>query len=474
MTLPTGTRLGAYEIIGPLGAGGMGEVYRARDSRLERTVALKVLPDEFFEDKERVARFGREAKLLAALNHPGIAAIYSFEEIPGSPGSPGSSGRHLLVMELLEGETLRESLAGGPLPARRTLDVAVQMARGLAAAHEKGVVHRDLKPENVFLTKEGRVKLLDFGLAKLAPALRAGESGSEAGTLSRMTKAGVILGTVSYMSPEQVRGESVDHRSDIFSFGTIVYEMISGQNPFRRETSPETMTAILKEEPSPFAETPSLSLIAARCLEKRKERRFQSTEDLAFALETLSTGHPSGGLAPRTSSSLARRQSRMTVDCLVCRCRPSRDRSLASHEAGRSASTDELRASDVPSRRRVVGAFRAGRQHGRLWSRVGRQTGRTVRDACWKYRVAIPRIRPRKHSRGLAGGGDGDCAPPPLPHHLQSSGYPLACVPRRRCGARPSRGGQRGGLESGREGACRCAQCQWKVPARAASREDHP
>ena len=311
MTLPTGTRLGAYEILGPLGAGGMGEVYRARDTRLERTVALKVLPDEYFEDKERVVRFEREAKLLAALNHPGIAAIYSFEETPGSPNSPGSSGRHLLVMELLEGETLRESLAGGPLPARRTLDVAVQMARGLAAAHEKGVVHRDLKPENVFLTKDGRVKLLDFGLAKLAPSLPASESGSEAGTLSRMTKAGVILGTVSYMSPEQVRGESVDHRSDIFGFGTIVYEMISGQNPFRRETSPETMTAILKEEPSLPLETPSLSLIAARCLEKKRERRFQSTEDLAFALETLAMGPPSGGLAQRTSTPLARRQSRM-------------------------------------------------------------------------------------------------------------------------------------------------------------------
>src|SRR5450830_1276977 len=165
MTLAAGTRLGTYEILSPLGAGGMGEVYRAKDSRLERIVALKVLPEEFFEDKERVARFEREAKLLAALNHPGIAAIYSFEEI---------SGRHLLVQELLEGETLRDELGNGPMAAKKAVEIAAQIARGLAAAHEKGIIHRDLKPENVFLTKDGRVKLLDFGLAKLSPPLRAG------------------------------------------------------------------------------------------------------------------------------------------------------------------------------------------------------------------------------------------------------------------------------------------------------------
>ncbi|HEX5855146.1 MAG TPA: serine/threonine-protein kinase, partial [Thermoanaerobaculia bacterium] len=216
MSLQAGTRLGVYEILGPLGAGGMGEVYRAKDTRLERTVALKVLPDEYFEDEERVVRFEREAKLLAALNHPNIAAIYSFEEIPGSPGPPGSSGRHILVMELLEGETLRERLRAGPLPPRRAIDVTVQMAHALAAAHEKGIVHRDLKPENVFLTKDDRVKLLDFGLAKLSPQARAEEELTSAGTRSLLTEAGVVFGTVGYMSPEQVRGEPIDARSDIF------------------------------------------------------------------------------------------------------------------------------------------------------------------------------------------------------------------------------------------------------------------
>jgi len=301
MTLASGMKLGPYEILSPLGSGGMGEVYRAKDTRLERTVALKVLPEEFFEDKERVARFEREAKLLAALNHPGIAVIYSFEEI---------SGRHLLVQELLEGGTLRDELGNGPMAAKKTVEIALQIARGLAAAHEKGVVHRDLKPENVFLTKDDRVKILDFGLAKISRQDESAEKLTSAGTLSAVTKAGVVLGTVAYMSPEQVRGESVDQRSDIFSFGTIVYEMISGKNPFRRDTPPETMTAILKDEPSPPSETPSLSLIAARCLEKRKERRFQSTEDLAFALDSISKGPASSGLAQLASAPVAKRQFR--------------------------------------------------------------------------------------------------------------------------------------------------------------------
>jgi eukaryotic-like serine/threonine-protein kinase len=307
-------KLGPYEILAPLGAGGMGEVYRAKDMRLARDVAIKVLPEEFLEGEERKARFEREARLLAALNHPNIAAVYSFEEIPGSPSSrsgEGSATRHILVMELLEGETLRERLRAGPLPPRRAVEVAVQMAQALAAAHEKGVVHRDLKPENVFLTKDDRVKILDFGLAKLSTREPAAEKLTSAGTLSLLTEAGTVFGTVAYMSPEQVRGEPVDHRSDIFSFGTIVHEMISGKNPFRRETPPETMTAILKEEPSPPPETTPLSLIAARCLEKRKELRFQSTEDLAFALNALSRGPASGALAPLPSTPLAKRQPRM-------------------------------------------------------------------------------------------------------------------------------------------------------------------
>jgi len=316
LSLPAGTRLGVYEILGPLGAGGMGEVYRAKDTRLERTVALKVLPEEFFEDKDRVARFEREGKLLATLNHPNIAAIYSFEEIPGSPSSPGSSGRHILVMELLEGETLRERLRAGPLASRRAIDVTVQMAQALAAAHEKGIVHRDLKPENVFLTKDDRVKLLDFGLAKLSPQARTEEGLTSAGTRSLLTEAGVMFGTVGYMSPEQVRGEPADNRSDIFSFGTILYELLAGKNPFRAATSPETMTAILRHEPSPLSEpplavAPALSQIVARCLEKKREARFQSAADLAFALESVSAAGTQTGIAPAASS--PRRRPALTI-----------------------------------------------------------------------------------------------------------------------------------------------------------------
>ena len=281
----------------------MGEVYKARDARLERAVALKVLPEEFFEDKERVARFEREAKLLASLNHPGIAAIYSFERNLRLPTSGRESGRHILVMELLEGETLRERLRAGPPSARKAVEIAADRPRA-GAAHEKGIVHRDLKPENVFLTKDDRVKILDFGLAKLT---RLGEGAPEATaspTESLLTGPGVVFGTVGYMSPEQVRGEPADHRSDFFSFGTILYEMLSGKNPFRAATAAETMTAILREEPSfsypAFSAAPGLSLIVARCLEKTPAKRFHSSEDLAFALEALSQPFPSipGPIAP--------------------------------------------------------------------------------------------------------------------------------------------------------------------------------
>ncbi|MCM3876711.1 MAG: tetratricopeptide repeat-containing serine/threonine-protein kinase [Thermoanaerobaculia bacterium] len=299
MALSPGDSLGPYEILSPLGAGGMGEVYRARDGRLERAVALKVLPEEFFEDKERSARFEREAKLLAAVNHPNIAAIHSFEEV---------SGRHLLVMELLEGTTLREKLDAGLVATRQAADYALQIAKGLSAAHEKGIVHRDLKPENLFVTKDGHLKILDFGLAKRTEHERTGDETS-APTAAR-TDPGTVMGTVGYMSPEQVKGHAVDHRSDIFSFGAILYELLSGRKAFKRDSAAETIAAILKEEPPDLSESgrsvpPALDHIATHCLEKSREDRFQSAKDIVFALSEASAPVVGGGSqevpAPRVS-----------------------------------------------------------------------------------------------------------------------------------------------------------------------------
>jgi eukaryotic-like serine/threonine-protein kinase len=304
LSLASGTRIGPFEVITPLGAGGMGEVYRAKDTRLGRTVALKVLPESFFEDKERVARFEREAKLLASLSHPNIAALYSFEE---------TEGRHGIAMELLEGETLRETLRGGALPPGRAVEIGSQIARGLAAAHAKGIVHRDLKPENVFVTKDRRVKILDFGLAKLSPPKDGGEDLTSAGTRSLLTEAGAVFGTVSYMSPEQVRGESVDARSDLFALGTILCEMLTGRHVFRRGTAADTMSAILKEDPSelPVRVPASLSRVVSRLLEKMPEDRFQSASDLGFSLEALSSR--SGSAMPAGESVRPRRGPRALV-----------------------------------------------------------------------------------------------------------------------------------------------------------------
>ncbi|MDP9146027.1 MAG: serine/threonine-protein kinase [Acidobacteriota bacterium] len=284
MTVVTGTKLGPYEILSPLGAGGMGEVYRARDTRLGREVALKLLPESFSQDPDRLARFEQEAKAVAALNHPNIMAIHDIGEQGGVP---------YLVSELLEGNSLRAEMDHGKLSPRKAVDYAVQMAQGLSAAHDKNIIHRDLKPENAFVTREGRVKILDFGLAKLARNGGSTDSESVAMTLTNApTEAGKVLGTVGYMAPEQVRGSMVDSRTDIFAFGAVLYEMVSGQRAFRRDTAAETMTAILKEDPPEFDDlthpvSPGLERIVRRCLEKKPEQRFQSAKDLAFALEAL-------------------------------------------------------------------------------------------------------------------------------------------------------------------------------------------
>ena len=285
MTLSAGSLLGPYEILSPLGAGGMGEVYRAKDPRLGRDVAVKVLPASFSNDADRLRRFEQEARAAGLLNHPNITAVYDIGTHDGAP---------YVVTELLEGETLRAALAGGSLSPRKAIEYAIQLAQGLAAAHEKGIVHRDLKPENVFVTKDSRVKILDFGLAKLTHA----EEGSSAGhtnlpTDVAGTEPGVVLGTMGYMAPEQVRGRPADARSDIFAFGAILYELLSGKRAFHGDSAADTMSAILREDPPDLSVTnqsvsPGLERVLRHCLEKNPEQRFQSARDLAFDLEALS------------------------------------------------------------------------------------------------------------------------------------------------------------------------------------------
>lgn len=300
-SIDIGASIGHYRIVSKIGAGGMGEVYKAHDSRLDREVAIKVLPSEMSSDEDRLRRFEQEAKATSALNHPNILTVFDIGEHDGSP---------FIVAELLDGEELRERLDEGSIPLRKVTDYAQQIVSGLSAAHEKGIVHRDLKPENLFITKDDRVKILDFGLAKLSepPASVGGSTGNEDATRRAITSPGVVMGTVGYMSPEQVRGHAVDHRSDIFSFGLILYEMITGMRAFQHETMAETMSAILKEEPAEITESspsisPSLERIVRRCLEKKPERRFQSTADLGFALESLSAPTSSSGANMTTAVS---------------------------------------------------------------------------------------------------------------------------------------------------------------------------
>jgi eukaryotic-like serine/threonine-protein kinase len=294
MTLPAGSRLGPYEIVSAIGAGGMGEVYRAKDPRLGRDVAIKVLPASFSNDPDRLKRFEQEARAAGVLNHPNITAVHDLGTQDGSP---------YVVQELLEGETLRAELASGRFSPRKAIEYAIQIAQGLAAAHEKGIVHRDLKPENLFVTRDGRVKILDFGLAKLTQP----EGTANAATnIPTATEPGVVMGTLGYMSPEQVKAKPADARSDIFALGAILYEMLAGQRAFRGDSAGETMAAILKEDPPDLSVTnqsvsPGLDRIVRHCLEKNPERRFQSASDIAFGLESLSAT-PSGTLAPPTAA----------------------------------------------------------------------------------------------------------------------------------------------------------------------------
>jgi eukaryotic-like serine/threonine-protein kinase len=302
MALAAGTKLGPYEIVASLGAGGMGEVYRAKDPRLGRDVAIKVLPAYLCRDSDRLRRFEQEARAAGSLNHPNILAVYDVGTHAGAP---------YLVTELLEGSTLRTRLSDGPLPARKATDYVVQVAEGLAAAHEKGIIHRDLKPDNIFVCRDGRTKILDFGLAKLT-APEASDATSTGLELKDETGVGVVLGTAGYMSPEQVRGEKADQRSDIFSFGIVLYEALSGQRAFPGGSAAERATAILKEDPPDLRTTgrvvpAGLERIVRHCLEKNPEERFQSARDLAFHLETLSADSEASAAVPALTRKEQRR-----------------------------------------------------------------------------------------------------------------------------------------------------------------------
>ena len=290
-TISPNTTIAQYTIVSKIGEGGMGEVWRARDSKLGRDVAIKVLPAALSQDRDRLARFEQEAQAAGALNHPNILSIYHIGMHDGAP---------YIVSELLEGETLRERMAGGALPQRKAIDYALQTAKGLAAAHEKGIVHRDIKPDNVFITGDGRVKILDFGIAKLTGSVDRNHSQTEVPTRKVNTDPGTVMGTMGYMSPEQLKGQSVDHRSDIFSLGAILYEMLSGKRAFRGDSMAETMSAILREDPPDLSETnklvsPALERVVRHCLEKNPAERFHSARDLAFAIESLSGSAISSG-----------------------------------------------------------------------------------------------------------------------------------------------------------------------------------
>ncbi len=302
MSLSPNTTLAQYTIISKIGEGGMGEVWRARDTKLGRDVAIKVLPSSLSENTDRLSRFEQEAQAAGALNHPNILVIYHIGTHDSAP---------YIVSELLEGETLRDRMAGAALPQRKAIDYSLQIARGLAAAHDKGIVHRDIKPENIFITHDGRVKILDFGLAKLRSQIDIGQRQTDVSTRKVNTDPGTVMGTIGYMSPEQLKGRPADNRSDIFSFGAVLYEVLAGKRAFRGDSTPETMSAILREDPPDLSETnktisPGLERIVRHCLEKNPAERFHSASDLAFALEALSSlstaadqsGQITGGFNP--------------------------------------------------------------------------------------------------------------------------------------------------------------------------------
>jgi serine/threonine protein kinase len=313
MAIDQGSRLGPYEVRGPIGSGGMGEVYRARDPRLGRDVAIKVLATTAAVGPDQLRRFEDEARAAAALNHPNILSVLDVGSHDGSP---------YVVFELLAGETLADRLRSGPVPPRKGVEYAVQVCEGLAAAHARGIVHRDLKPSNLFVSRDGHVKILDFGLAKLTPILDGGEAASTIATRTD-TQPGLLVGTLAYISPEQLRGEPADPRSDLFALGATIYEMLAGRPAFLRATAAETISAILRHDPEPIGPSPggpvpsALEPIVRRCLEKEPEERFQSAKDLAFALRGVASSTPGAGTSIAFPASRAKRQWIALVAALV-------------------------------------------------------------------------------------------------------------------------------------------------------------
>jgi Tol biopolymer transport system component len=310
MALSAGTKLGPYEIVAPLGAGGLGEVYRARDSRLNREVAIKVLPEAFARDAERLSRFQREAKMLASLNHPNIASIYGLED---------QGNVHALVMELVEGPTLADRIRQAAIPAEEALPIAKQIAEGVEYAHERGIIHRDLKPANIKLAADDAVKILDFGLAKALDADSSQRDMSSSPTITHMaTQAGIILGTAAYMSPEQAKGKMVDRRTDIWAFGCVLYEMLAGKAAFAGESITETLSAVIREEPNwsllPADTPPAIARLLARCMKKDAKQRLQSMGDARIAIEEVLSGAQDISQSPTASAPVvAHRRSRERI-----------------------------------------------------------------------------------------------------------------------------------------------------------------
>ena len=373
-----GTKLGHYEILAKIGEGGMGEVYRARDLTLGREVAIKVLPEHRLDSPDAAQRFEREAKAVAALSHPNILSLYEFGE---------HEGKTFAVTELLEGESLYDRLRSGSMPLRRTIEVAGQVADGLAAAHERGIVHRDLKPANLFLTRDGRVKILDFGLAKAQPIP---QFDSQAATMRDNTAPGTVLGTARYMSPEQVRGAEADARSDIFSFGTVLWEMLSGRVAFERDSAVEIMSAILKEDPpelSAINESVPLAIdrIVRRCLEKAPERRFQSAHDLSFALRNALDSSSRG--LPALEAAPAEQRGHLRTAAIAAFC-------LLLGAVGGFWASSRLRAPQYPEPVKVTPLTQSGAD----WSPDASPDGKTIAF------VSARDGRPRIWLRQMAGG----------------------------------------------------------------------